>query len=199
MTEQVRLFDVDIDVQSTIHREEFGTKAMIYNTESNKILPHQSGVYVEPVPIDKETGLCAFDYEYGDDRGFLKVDILTNRSYDSFRSKAEVLAALECEPDWDKLRDRDFVSKLPHVANHFELVRKISPRTVEELADVLALMRPSKIHLIDSYLKNKKATRRQLYARPSTGIFFKKSHAIAYAVMITVVMNKLSNAGLIEW
>lgn len=196
---EVRLFDVDIDVQSTTVRENYGTKAMIYNKETERVLPHQSGVYLESVPVDTLTGWAAFDYEYGDEHGFLKVDILTNRSYDMFRSKAEVVTALNQEPEWNKLLDESFVKKLPHIANHFDLVKKVKPQSIEELADVLALMRPSKIHMTDQYLKNRTSTRRRLYLRPADGIFFKKSHAIAYAAMITVVMNKLTNSSLISW
>jgi hypothetical protein len=173
---------------------------MVYNEETHRILPHPSGVYLEPVPIDPVTGLCAFDYKYGDEVGFSKVDILTNKAYDIFKTKTEVLRAAEAEPDWNWLMDELFVQRLPHIANHYETVVKIQPTNVEELADMIALIRPAKIGLIPQYRKNQVAVRKRLYSRPLDGTaYFKKSHAIAYAIMIVAVMNKLKNPSGIVW
>jgi DNA polymerase III alpha subunit len=173
---------------------------MIYNKETERILPHPSGIYLEPVPVDELTGGCAFDYEYGDANGYMKVDILTNKSYDMFRTKDQLISAIEIEPDWTDLLNEDFVAKLPHIAQHFDVVRKVKPTSVEELADLVALIRPAKIQYIQSYLTNKKSVRRKLYLKPMDGgAYFKKSHAIAYALMIVAVMNKLKNSTLIQW
>ena len=196
----VRVFDVDIDVNSSVDRNEYGIRAMIYNKETERVMPHPSGVYLEEVPVDELTGFCAFDYEYGDANGYMKVDILTNKSYDLFRTKEQLLEALEIEPNWDSLMDESFVAKLPHIGTNFEIVRKIKPKNIEELADLVALIRPAKIQYIQSYLTNKASIRRRLYLKPSDGSpYFKKSHAIAYAMMIAAVMNKLQNSALVHW
>ena len=195
-----RTFDVDIDVSAECKRENFGTRSMIYNKETQRVLPHPSGIYLEAVPVDELTKNCAFDYNYGDSLGFMKVDILTNRSYNNFKNKSELTKFANMEPDWDKFMDEAMVAKLPHIANHFDTVSKIRPQTIEELADIIALIRPAKIRLIPDYRKKTKAVRHRLYKRPiDQSAYFKKSHAIAYAVMIVAVLNKISNPTGIQW
>lgn len=200
MNKKARLFDVDIDVNSSCDREKFGTRGMIYNRTLGRILPHGAAVYLEPVPVDPHTNLCAFDYEYGNDKGFLKVDLLTNKTYDSFRSKADLLRAVEAEPDWSLLEDEEIIIKMPQLSKHTNLVKDLKPKSIDDLADILALIRPGKTHLLESYKKNKKSTRFNLYRKPLTGeAYFKKSHAYSYAVMIVALLNKISARDIIRW
>ncbi|WGH49629.1 hypothetical protein [Alishewanella phage vB_AspM_Slickus01] len=195
-----RTFDVDIDVNTSCKREQYGVRSMIYNEETQRILPHPSGVYLEDVPVDSVTNNCAFDYKYGDSLGFMKVDILTNKSYDRFRTKEELTKFSEMTPDWNKLLDENIVSRLPHIANHYDVITKIQPNSIEELADVIALIRPAKINLIPLYRGKTISVRKRLYSRPLDGTaYFKKSHAIAYAVMIVAVLNKIINPTGIQW
>lgn len=196
-TEIRRQFDVDIDVESKVDRSIFGTRAIVYNETAKRILPHPSGVYLENIPVDSVTGQAAIDYKKGDEYGFFKVDILTNTTYDNFESKEELIAMSEKTPNWGLLKKRDIVEKLPHIAKHYDELQKISPTSVEELADFLALIRPGKLHLFDSYLEDKKGVQRKLYLRPSTGIYFKKSHAISYALMIVCLLNKVYDNGIV--
>tara|TARA_R100000664_G_C2759726_1_gene149774 strand:+ start:5196 stop:5810 length:615 start_codon:yes stop_codon:yes gene_type:complete len=195
-----RIFDVDIDTSSKTKREDYGVRAMIYNDKVEKVLPHPSGVYIEKVPVDPETGLCSFDYEYGNTEGFMKVDILSNSSYDNFKSKEELLYCLEIEPDWKLLLDKEFATTLPHIGKYHELLVQLRPSSIEELADFLALIRPAKIKHLGDYKKNKNKVRRKLYLRPTDGsAYFKRSHAISYAMMIVAIMNHRSNTGTIQW
>lgn len=186
-----RPFDVDIDVYSEVNRNLFGVRAIVYNDETKRVLPHPSGVYIEPVPVDALTGNAAFDYNRGDDVGFFKVDILTNTTYDAFSTKQELLSAAYKEPDWDLLLKPSVVVKLPHLAKHVDMVQQIAPRSVVALADCLAIIRPGKTHLFDEYMENPEHVRKRLYLRPREGIYFKKSHAISYALMIVAVLNKV--------
>jgi len=195
-----RIFDVDLDVKSGTEKAKYGTRGMVYNTDNEKILPHPSAYYIENVPVDGLTGNAAFDYEYGDEVGYLKVDLLTNTSYDGFLTKEEVIHAMESSPDWSLLEDEEFVNSLPHLNGHFSIVSKIRPRSIQELADVLALIRPGKVHLIDQYIKNPSRTRVNLYKRASGDkVYFKRSHAISYACMIVCVMNKSKNGSVFGW
>lgn len=188
-----RTFDVDIDVSPDFKRDEFGVRAMIYRDDTERIMPHPSGVYLEPVPVDPVTGLCAFDYKYGDDKGFMKVDLLVNTAYANFESKEEVLTALTSEVDWKLFLDRRIVDKLPHIANHFDIVREVKPQSIEDLADILALIRPAKIWMLEDYLTNKKRVRINLYKRPAGDkVYFKKSHAISYAAMIVCCLHRIT-------
>lgn len=193
-----RSFDIDIDVKSGVDKEKYGTRAMVYNDEAENILPHPSGYYLQEVPVDSLTGNAAVDYKDGAEKNLLKVDVLTNSSYDIFESKDELLQLIEQEPDWDLLTRRDIVERLPHIGKHYDLVSFIQPRDVEELADCLALIRPGKTHLTDAYLDDKAKVRRKLYQRPKEGIYFKRSHAISYAVMIAAILCKIEET-IISW
>lgn len=195
-----RVFDLDIDVKSTVDKSEYGTRGMVYNEDVEKVLPHPSAYYIEPVPIDPLTGNAAFDYQYGDEVGYLKVDLLTNTSYDAFHSKEEVINALNTHPDWTLLENEEFVKSLPHIGTNYDVVTHVKPRSIEELADVLALIRPGKRHLFDQYIENKSLVRKNLYKRSSNDkMFFKRSHAISYACMIVCVMNKKTNMSVFGW
>lgn len=192
---KTRTFDVDIDVSGkSINKDDYGVRAFVYKNES--IVAHPSGYYIDPVPVDPLTGLCAFDSDYGEEAGFQKIDLLSNSSYDLFSSKEEVLECMSRTPQWELLQDEKFVAKLPHIAKHADLLIQTQPHSISDLADVLALIRPGKIHLTDAYIANKKRTRAKLYKR-SKGHYFKKAHAYSYAVMIVCVMNKLSESMIV--
>lgn len=193
-----RPFDIDIDVSSSCKKDQYGIRAMVYNEETNKVLPHPSGYYLEEIPVDAQTGLASIPYEKAEEYGFIKVDLLTNTAYDGFASKADVLTAAEKEPDWKMLTKREIVEKLPHLGKHYDELQRFRCDSVESLADFLALIRPGKIHLMDEYLKNPKTIRRWLYVKPKDGIYFKKSHAISYALMIACVMNNMRESD-IQW
>lgn len=195
-----RDFDVDIDVKSSFNREKIGTRAMVYNRDSEKILPHPSGVYIEEVPVDPITGLCSFDYKYGAEHGFMKIDLLSNSVYDKFKTKDDILYAAYHDVDWREFERKETVEQLPHIANHFDIVEQVGPKSIEELADILALIRPGKRYLLDEYVQNKKSAQRKLYRRPREDLnYFKKSHAISYAVMIVCYLFSIKNHDRVEW
>lgn len=198
-----RAFDVDIDVKSGTKKDAIGVRSFVYNKEKMKLIPHPSGYFLpsehlvtNDVPIDPETGLASIESKEGESYGFFKVDLLTNTSYDNFKSKKEVLDSMDFENfDWDVFLDKEVVETLPHIGQHFSLVRQLQPQSVEDLADILALIRPGKIELLDDYIENKERTRKRLYKRPSNGgMYFKKSHSVSYAVMILVTLNKKQKA-----
>jgi predicted house-cleaning noncanonical NTP pyrophosphatase (MazG superfamily) len=191
--------DIDIDVQSKMDRTKYGTRAIQYVEEKQTIKPHASGYYIDDVPVDPVTGMSTVHFKEMEALGFIKVDLITNTVYDGFSSKQEVLDNLNKEPDWSRLLDKDFVQKLPHLKDHMELLEALKPQSIEDLADVLALIRPGKIHLIDDYIDNKSKTRKRLYSRPKKGYYIKKSHAVAYAHMIVCVMNSKETKRLITW
>ena len=63
----------------------------------------------------------------------------------------------------------------------------MKPTSVEQLAAVLAVIRPAKRHLIG---KDWNTVMNEVWIKPdSDEYFFKKSHAHAYAVAIVVQMN----------
>jgi len=65
----------------------------------------------------------------------------------------------------------------------------MQPRSVEQLAAVLAMIRPAKRHLVgqpwDKVMKD-------VWMKPTNDdYYFKKAHAVAYAVSVVVHMNLL--------
>lgn len=194
-------FDIDIDVKSSTEKERYGIRAMVYNGDQKKILPHPAGYYLEHVPIDPYTGCASFDYKYGSELGFMKVDLLTNTVYDGYSSKEEVLSAIDLDNvNWDAFSQESIVEQLPHISKHFDMVSRVEPQSVEDLADILALIRPGKIEYFEKYLKDKETVRKTLYKRAKGGKnYFKKSHAISYALMVLVALNKITNRSGIQW
>jgi DNA polymerase III alpha subunit len=91
------------------------------------------------------------------------------------------------EPDWDMLKDPKIVQNLFHLNGHFNIVSKLEPRNIEQLAAVLAIIRPAKRGLM---YKDWNEIMKEVWTKPTDGsYFFKKSHAIAYAQAIVVQMN----------
>lgn len=188
--------DVDIDISTRTNREDYGIRAIIYDDSREDVAPHPSGVYVDSdIPVDKLTGRAAIDYKEAEKMGYFKVDLLTNTSYNVFRTKDEVISCAEREPNWKRLLDENFSSKLPQLGNCHDLLCFLEPKSIDDLADLLALMRPAKLKYVEEYVEDKEKVRKNLYKRPSKGAYFKKSHAYAYALMIVTLMNKYDILG----
>ena len=189
------MFDVDIDVVPYLGKAKYGTLAIIHDEEENKLRPHSSGVYFNcNIPIDPISKRAALDYKRAEELGFIKYDLLSSNYIPRFNTQKEFIKATQTEPDWDLLwTDKKTVTDLPHVGNHYDILKKYKPKSVEDLADCLALIRPAKIYLQEDYAKNKTKTRLKLYTKEANGkYYFKKSHAIAYALLIVAVLNAKS-------
>jgi hypothetical protein len=100
------------------------------------------------------------------------------------------------EPNWDNLRNRDFVEKLIHLNNQFGTLRSMPEpvNSIPRLAMFLAIIRPGKKHLIGKTWKEIAET---VWDKDHTGYTFKKSHAIAYAHLVVVHMNLLEETTVI--
>jgi DNA polymerase III alpha subunit len=182
--------DIDIDVPNTFKPETLFKITRASTIEKDELTPHTVGVYFQNMPRDPVTGLAAIPYHQAEEYGFTKIDMIHLNLLSYFKSKQEMLELMEIEPNWKLLEDREFVSKLFHLSKQFEIVYKVKPTSVLELADVLCLIRPYKRILVDKYIKNKKAVRPELYTKrdPSD---LRKSHAVAYALLVTLQMNIL--------
>jgi DNA polymerase III alpha subunit len=73
------------------------------------------------------------------------------------------------------------------VNGHENILKQLKPRNIEMLAAVLAVIRPAKRHLLD---KSWEEILEEVWKKPTTDeYYFKKAHAVAYAVAIVVQMN----------
>lgn len=189
--------DIDIDIPvGTDIAQLFPTAVPASRVHDNNLTKHPCGYYFENIAIDVLTGLAAIPHKEAEQNGYTKVDFLHLTLLSDFKSKAEFRKACNEEPDWDMLKYRTIVDQLFQIKNHFDLVQKISPRCVQELADIIALIRPNKRHLLGDYLKNKEKIRPLLYrTQGDDKSAFRKSHSVAYSVTIIAQLNLLRSRG----
>lgn len=148
---------------------------------------HNTGIYVQNIPTDPVTNLSTIDYKEAESRGYFKIDFLNASVYEGIRDKKHLLELMNTEPLWDLLEQDDFTNLLFHVNGHGTILRKMKPRSVEQLAAVLAIIRPAKRHLIG---QDWTMVMNEVWTKPTNNDFyFKKAHAIAYAQVIVVQMN----------
>jgi len=190
--------DIDLDLKTDFDPLEIFKEATRASMVKNKdLVKHNVGVYFQTIPIDLITGLAAIPYEQADEIGYFKVDFLHLSLLDVFESKEEIRELLKIEPDWSLLMRPDVVSKLFQISKQYDLVSEIAPKSIQELADVIALMRPGKRHLVKAYLKDKTLIREELYRKPDDEkYYFKKSHSVAYAFNIVLQLH-LIKAGIV--
>ena len=110
--------------------------------------------------------------------------------YKHVKSEQELVELMIQEPDWDMLKDQKIVDQLFHLNGHYEIVKTLQPKTILQLAAVLAIIRPAKRYLLK---QNWDDIKDQVWKKPNDGsYFFKKSHAVAYAQAIVVQMNLIT-------
>lgn len=148
---------------------------------------HNTGIYCTSIPYNPITGLSSIDYKEAEDRGYFKIDFLNVSIYKDVKDEAHLTQLMETEPLWDLLEQQEFTDLLFHVNGHTSLMRQMKPRSIEELAMCIALIRPAKKHLIG---KTWTEIGTEIWKKPENGeYYFKKAHAIAYAHAIVVQMN----------
>ena len=187
--------DIDIDTPSTFNAASFFgsyvTKASMIKDE--KLQSHPCGVYFQEIPKDPLTDLSAIPYEAAETLGYFKVDFLHLNVYNHFENKEEIKALLKVEPDWSLLNSPSIVSRLFQLSKHYDIIKKVQPKSVIEVADVLALIRPGKAYVLNLYLRDKEKGRRELYKLDKDGNYsFKKAHAISYALVVILQLHLLS-------
>lgn len=155
--------------------------------DNDKIKKHNTGVYCHAIPTDPISGLATIDYKTAEQRGYFKIDFLNVGIYRDVQNEEHLIQLMETEPLWELLEQDDFTNLLFHLNGHGEILRKMKPRNISQLAAVLALIRPAKRHLIGLDWSQ---VFMDVWKKPENDeYYFKKSHATAYAVAIVVHMN----------
>ena len=148
---------------------------------------HNTGVYVTEVPHNPIDKLSTIDYKTAEDRGYFKLDFLNVSIYDKVKDEQHLKELMNKEPLWDLLEHQDFSDKVFHVSGHHTVLKQTKPDSIEKLAAVLAMIRPAKRHLIG---KTWEEILSEVWIKPTDGsYYFKKAHAISYAVAVIVHMN----------
>jgi DNA polymerase III alpha subunit len=184
--------DVDIDFFDRDGTLKLFKHAPASIIKDDKIEKHKTGVYFHAVPTHPITGYSTLDYKKAEERGYFKIDCLNVNIYKNIKSEQELVELMIEEPDWDMLKDLKIVDQLFHLNGHFNIVSKLEPKNIEQLAAVLAIIRPAKRGLM---YKNWVDILKEVWIKPTDGsYFFKKSHAVAYAHAIVVQMNLIRKA-----
>lgn len=154
---------------------------------------HNTGVYVTDIPTDPFLGCASIDHTRAESLGYIKLDFLNVGIYSQVKDEAHLTELLAREPEWDRLYDPNFCSQLIHIGNHYDTLIKMpeAVNTVGRMAMFLAVIRPGKRHLIGQPWKEVAAT---VWNKPGDdSYYFKKSHSVAYAHLVTVHMNLLTD------
>jgi len=187
--------DIDIDFLDRDKALELFRHVPASRNDNNTLVKHNTGIYFHDVPTYAPLNACSVPYDEAEKLGFFKVDFLNVGIYKGIQNEEHLVRLMETEPLWDLLEQEDFVSLLFHVNGHGSILRQMKPKTIEQLAAVLAIIRPAKRHLIG---KSWKTVLEEVWVKPNNDdYYFKKSHATAYAVAIVVQMNYICES--ISW
>ena len=179
--------DIDIDFANRkLALEQF--RHVVASRKSDKgLVAHNTGIYFQDIPHFPENDLSTIDYKTAEERGYFKIDFLNVGIYDGVKNKQHLQDLMNTEPLWDLLEQDEFTNLLFHVNGHGTILRRMKPVSVEQLAAVLAIIRPAKKHLIG---QDWTTVMNEVWTKPENDEFyFKKAHAIAYAMAIVVQMN----------
>ena len=179
--------DIDIDFLDREQALTLFKHVRASRIDENKLVKHNTGVYLHRVPINAVENLCAIPYDVAEAEKYFKIDFLNVGIYKGVRDEEHLIQLMETEPLWDLLLDDAFIQNLFHVNGHGSILRQSKPRSIEQLAAVLAMIRPAKRYLIG---KDWTTVMTEVWTKPENDeYFFKKSHATAYAVAVVVQMN----------
>jgi hypothetical protein len=181
--------DIDIDLGN---REKILSLIKHIPASMRNVKPirkHATGVYITDIPYDPVNDMASIDYNEAEQRGYFKLDLLNVHVYSKVKNEQHLYELMK-EPDWDLLKDKEFVEKLIHLGNQYDTLSKMPEpvNSITRLAMFLAVIRPAKRHLIGKTYKEINET---VWEKDSTGYSFKRSHAIAYAQLVVVHMNLL--------
>ena len=182
-------FDVDIDFADREQVLKLVAHTAAMQKEGSKERKHNTGVYFHHVPTNPFTGLTTLDYKQAENTGWFKIDLLNVGIYSNFASNEQIDELLDKEPVWELLEHREVIQQLFHIHNHSDTVIRMKPRSIEQLAMVLAVIRPGKKHLIG---RGWSEIEKEVWTKTEDVYSFKKSHAIGYSAAIVLQLNQLA-------
>jgi len=181
--------DIDIDLADRQQLLSIVPHVAAMQKDGFKKRKHNTGVYFHEVPQDPFTQLCTLDYQTAEQVGYFKMDILNVGLYKEVKDPEHLDRLANAEPMWTLLEQ-------PHLGNHSDITCRMRPKSLEELAMLLAIIRPGKKHLQG---KTWDEIRAEVWIKPDDETYyFKKSHSFGYALAIVVQLNLIcEQAGII--
>ena len=185
--------DIDIDMPDRVALLRLIPHTAARQITNGQVRRHNSGVYVTDIPRDPIHECAAIDYEAAEQRGYFKIDFLNMSVYQLIKSPEHYQEMLNTTPPWERLwTDPDWAKQLVHVGNYTELLKDMKPDSIPRMAAFIAIIRPGKAHLQNqSWLTVFETV---WDGDDSKGFIFKKSHAISYAMLVTLHMNLLNSS-----
>lgn len=181
-------FDVDIDLAN---RDLLLAKLPKYINASqpkgDDLTKHNTGIYLQNIPKYPIQNISTIPYDEAEERGYFKIDLLNNSIYNGIKNETHLNELLAQEVNWSLFEFEEIVEQLAHINNHFEIVKQHPPKSIEQLAMILAMIRPGKRHLVGNTWE---VIEKEVWEK-TEDYFFKRSHALSYAVSIIVQLNKL--------
>ena len=93
--------------------------------------------------------------------------------------------------------DPNIVPKLFQLHRNYTLLSRVKPRSVQEIADCIALIRPYKKEYQEVYLLDRDKVRPLLYRQEGDDkSSFKRSHAISYALTVVLQLHLIKQGRL---
>ncbi len=183
--------DVDIDV--------FGRDKILQDIEcvfgridraDDKFEKHPTGVYFQNLPRDPTTNISTVDHRIAKDYGYFKIDFLNVNMYEGVKNEEHLLELMDREPPWDFFEYEEITDKLFHLKGYSHLLQKFKPTSVEDVAMILAMIRPAKAYLQSTSWEKVRA---EVWDKTldRSDYSFKRSHSISYAIAIVVNLNLL--------
>lgn len=185
--------DIDIDLGNRDRLLELIKHIPASIRKKDTVKKHPTGIYITAIPYDPINNMASIDFDLAEERGYIKLDLLNVHVYSKIRDENHLIELMR-EPDYNKLNDRLIVEQLIHINNQYDTLQRMPEpiNSIPRLAMFLAVIRPSKRHLIG---KSYQEISKTVWDKDSTGYSFKKSHAIAYAQLVVVHMNLLDELG----
>ncbi len=185
----VDLPDVDLDVKNrdkTVSLfEEIVSASQLAD---DRLVKHNTGVYFQKIPQDPTNGLAVFPFDIAEELGYYKVDMIANHVYDMLSSETELQRLLDAPVDWEWFQDGRFFGRngLTHLGTYDWLCKKFPPKSVIDIAALLATIRPRMRHLKNE-CKDLEEIKDRCWNRSEgseNDYFFKKSHSVAFAMLV---------------
>jgi hypothetical protein len=146
-------------------------------------------VYFQNIPKFPLEGYSTIDHKQAEQEGWFKVDFLNASVYNDIIDETHLNKLVDTEPMWELFEHKEVVQQLFHLSNHYGIVKQHLPTSLDQLAMILAIIRPGKRHLVG---KSWKEIESDVWVKPDDGTyFFKKSHSYGYALAIIVQLNNI--------
>lgn len=185
--------DIDIDLADRDQLLTLIQHTRARLTQESRVVPHNTGVYVQDIPRDPELNCAAIDYQAAEARGYFKIDFLNQSVYRLVRDESHLADMIARPAPWSRLwQDPTWTQQIVHIGGYVELLDSMRPDSITRMAAFISVIRPGKSHL-----RHRPWT--EVFdtvwdGNDSLGFVFKKSHAISYAHLVVLHMNLLDTS-----